>query len=273
MSEDLISRPERLADESSYANEDRPGEQHEKPIHLLDFLPDAEARELRTALSTNPNVELVEFGPLTPLPGNFVATHRLMSVLASGHLTHAGRAFSTTTSTVTSPKGTWNTLNVTILHNGSPIGSYTRNYPISYQTFEPFVWKGKIYALYSPHYTGTRLISLPDCQDLGGEDPDGGGFCPVEYFAPHHPITGESLGFALIAGCIWGDDSSWKIQHIDLTRAHESVITRSEKFGYIELSSEMNLKQAVRLPVPNLRGSIGNYLTITHATSFDLSKS
>ena len=48
-----------------------------------------------------------------------------------------------------------------------------------------------------------------------------------------------------MAGCYWGDDSSWKIQHIDVSRIDEGIIVRSDRFGYIELPSELSLKKAV----------------------------
>ncbi len=65
------------------------------------------------------------------------------------------------------------------------IGEYVRNYhSYAESTFYPFQSKGKWYALYSKDYTCTRLMSLPDCKDLGGEEPDSCGFCPVEMYVP-----------------------------------------------------------------------------------------
>lgn len=120
------------------------------------------------------------------------------------------------------------------------IGSYERNYSALFKTFCPFRLKGQDLALYSRDYTATRIMSLPDCQDLGGEDPSGGGFCPVEY----HLIPGTYHGF--VAGCIWGDDSSWKIQYLNLSRAEEGILRREEKFGYIRLPHDVSLCNAVR---------------------------
>jgi hypothetical protein len=53
--------------------------------------------------------------------------------------------------------------------------------------------------------------------------------------------------FGFISGCIWGDDSSWKIQFLDLSRAKEGIVERQERFGYIELSDNDTLKDAVNM--------------------------
>src|SRR5689334_5869598 len=148
------------------------------------------------------------------------------------------------------------------------VGEYERNYPSLLNTFAPFRAGGRDLALYSPDYTCTRLLELPSCRDIGGEEPHSDGFCPVDFFVPyyvemeswaednpprrrrkqmpkpedlvprstpvefpatsmrpgrvevHHeapvgPITYHPFGF--VAGCIWGDDSSWKVQYLDLS--------------------------------------------------------
>lgn len=63
------------------------------------------------------------------------------------------------------------------------VGEYFRNYGLLH-TFFHFQKDGKDYALYSPDYTCTRIMELPSCRDLGGEEPAGNGFCPVEYYVP-----------------------------------------------------------------------------------------
>ena len=49
------------------------------------------------------------------------------------------------------------------------------------------------------------------------------------------------------AGCIWDDDSSWKVQAIDLAGAAEGRIVRSERFGHLELPWKMSLRDAVHI--------------------------
>ena len=148
--------------------------------------------------------------------------------------------------------GCWNVLRVGVFdENGNQVGEYERNYHNLYETFFPFKKGDKWYALYSRDYTSTRVMSLPDCKDLGGEERDTWGFCPVEYYVPYEEHEGEFDTFeahpemGLVAGCVWGDDCSWKIQYLDLSKVEEGIIKRDNRFGYIELPSDMKLKDAV----------------------------
>lgn len=72
----------------------------------------------------------------------------------------------------------------------------------------------------------------------------------------HNPIVDESCfsisdiiytPFAFVAGCIWGDDSSWKIEFIDLSDIVNKKFNRTNKFGYIELPHNQNLKEAINM--------------------------
>lgn len=138
-------------------------------------------------------------------------------------------------------QGCWDVLKVEILEDGNKIGEYPRNYHTLYKTFHPFEQHGKRYALYSTDYTATRVMSLPDCKDIGGEKRDNFGFCPTDYYVPE-----ESKGlFGLVAGCVWGDDSSWKIQYLDLRNISKGKLVRDDRFGYIELPEDLSLAEAV----------------------------
>lgn len=75
------------------------------------------------------------------------------------------------------------------------IGEYTRNFPKLLHTFYPFRKHHKDYALYSPDYTATRIMELPSCRDLGGENPDPSGFCPVEFYIPSYVTQSETVTF------------------------------------------------------------------------------
>lgn len=79
--------------------------------------------------------------------------------------------------------GGWGSVRVGVFRGSEQVGEYRRNYRGT-PPFAPFEQGGRWYALYSRNYTATRLMSLPDCADLGGEEPAGGGFCPVEYHVP-----------------------------------------------------------------------------------------
>lgn len=157
--------------------------------------------------------------------------------------------------------GYWSSSRIGIFRGEEQIGEYIRNYSsFGEGTFLPFRVGGKEYALYSKNYTCTRLMSLPDCTDIGGESPDCVGFCPVDYSLMVDGIDGEDgetevaapadwqppadyVDFmqleprvALVAGCVWGDDSSWKLEAFDLSRVEEGILTRFQPFGYFELA-------------------------------------
>jgi hypothetical protein len=179
---------------------------------------------------------------------------------------------------------TWAHSIVRIFDRDVEIGGYERNHPsFAEETFEAFEADGTWYALYARDYTSTRLMTLPDCQDIGGEEPNEAGFCPVEFFVPRYrkvvmkvhatgyemehwwfESEGEegvngarggydfaygpwlSLDVGFVAGCHWGDDNTWKLQVIDLSRAAEGILSRSARFGHLEIG-KMPLAEAVRL--------------------------
>lgn len=205
--------------------------------------------------------------------------------------------------------------------NGNQLGEYTRNYAsFGEATFCPFQAKsGRWYALYSSHYTCTRVMSLPDCKDIGGEEPHQHGFCPVDYYVPilcgqeyepndkgpvvanhqpdvwahkvpyeggvryywpdddnhpepneerksaylkakeesrkeadvwydGHPYVERYAPFGFVAGCIWGDDFSWKLQFLDLSKAEGGVLSRDDRFGYVEVNTPLKDNVCVNDP-------------------------
>lgn len=193
-------------------------------------------------------------------------------------------------------KGYWKYLKIGVFRKEGDkeeqVGEYKRNYSNLYNTFFPFHLNGKDLALYSKDYTCTRIMELPSCKDIGGEEPHGHGFCPVDFYVPSYAdyemihdyragqkvepyvgkyrvdepgpgdlkaqtewsesksrrITGRMYyPFGFVAGCIWGDDTSWKIEYLDLDRAHEGILVRSDRFGYIELPANLDLKKAIHI--------------------------
>lgn len=212
------------------------------------------------------------------------------------------------------------------------LGSYIRNYGTNFDAFFPFRINGKDLALYSPDYTATRIMELPLCRDLGGEEPDDEGFCPVDYFVPtfidqeviylsnnesfpkeqisrnrinnpsegdqkesrstHQYINGvtgqecedttivKPIGsvafypFGFVAGCVWADESSWKVQYLDLSQADQGILKREERFGYIELPENIRLRDAIDMGVYlyelNFDDDEENRIRINVMQSFDL---
>ncbi|MBP7133845.1 hypothetical protein KBA73_01385 [Patescibacteria group bacterium] len=138
--------------------------------------------------------------------------------------------------------GTWNMLKCEVFcrreDGGEPdkVGEYQRNYSSFFNTFEPFLKDGKEYALISENYSRTAAISLPDCKIVAKEDPSAFGFCPTGFHVPwlgeNIPINGH---FGIICGCVWGDEFSWKVQFLDLSKIEEGIIRREARWGYVEL--------------------------------------
>lgn len=146
------------------------------------------------------------------------------------------------------PPGTWSGYKIGVFGGEKKIGEYNRNYSLM-RTFHPFQKDGKWYALYSPRYTATRVMSLPDCTDLGGEEPNGRGFCPVEYYVPQNSEGDDYYQpgyWGFVQGCVWGDDTCWKLQYLDLSRVEEGIVKREERFGYIPLPNG-NLKDLIEI--------------------------
>ena len=156
--------------------------------------------------------------------------------------------------------GTWDSTIVEVLRRQSADGlehvsTYERNYAML-QTFEPFRQKSRELALISRDYTKTAVMDLASGEIIAEEtEPTpGSGFCPVGFYVPdwwdvndgsvipgsnywnddHEWPTGD---FGFVWGCYWGDDSSWKIQYLDLRRVQEGIIGRDDRFGYVELAT------------------------------------
>ena len=162
-------------------------------------------------------------------------------------------------STISTCPECWNKLKVEIYQRNedetaTKIGEYERGYSNFFNTFVPFIQHGKEYALYSDDYTRTRVMTLPDCKDLCGEEGCAFGFCPVDYYVPYDPELGIHGEFGFVSGCIWGDDSCMKIELLDLREISQGKFIRKPAFGYLELPDGVALKDAV---------DMDNFFTIT----------
>ena len=197
---------------------------------------------------------------------------------------YLGTPFSIEAERIDNGKGYWGYQKITVYRDGTPIGGYTRTYETGAErTFHPFQVGTEWYALYSAQYTATRVARLTDTfEDWCGETPSAGGFCPVEFFVPmnfteHYTnkTTGEDLSYnvwldgeyedeaefftdatgksiqwanyGFVSGCQWGDDTSWKLRYIDLSKIPDKVLTIQERFGYWELADNMGIRQSIRL--------------------------
>jgi len=158
---------------------------------------------------------------------------------------------------VTTKPGCWDVLDVKIFRKGEDgkedqVGFYRRDYGDMFRTFHPFVKGDKEYALYSDDYTRTAVMELPSCRFVCGEEGDTFGFCPVDFYVPNKEedeLIGErglDGSFGFVAGCIWGDDCTWKVQWLDLSGIEKGIIRRdSKKLGYISIFRGLSLRQAI----------------------------
>lgn len=156
-----------------------------------------------------------------------------------------------------------------VYRKGILIGEYLRNYSnYGFETFYPFMVDNEWYALYSANYTATRVMKLhaDRIEDWCGEESDNNGFCPTEFYVPRYVTSNntpdydiiyvdsdysreefqaeivnpefvklEYCNFGFLCGCVWGDDTSWKLRYIDLSQIPAKVLSITEKFGYWEL--------------------------------------
>ena len=153
-----------------------------------------------------------------------------------------------------SPPGTWAQVSVEVLDGDLVVGTYDRDYQML-RTFEPFRQGDRHFALVSPHYEATSVMDLQTGEIIAEEE----GFCPVGFYVPdwwdiherdlERGVLPGSLGwtldhewpsrgdFGFVWGCIWGDDASWKVQYLDLSRIQQGELRREERFGYTILDT------------------------------------
>jgi hypothetical protein len=160
--------------------------------------------------------------------------------------------------------GTWDSTMVEVFRRTGvsggveKIGEYER-YHALFQTFEPFRQGDREFALISRDYTKSAVLDLGSGRVIAEENdepgaPPGGGFCPVGFHVPDwwdvhdgSVIPGSEYwtaddewpngDFGFVWGCHWGDDSSWKVQYLDLSRVQQGIVRRDDRFGYVEMAT------------------------------------
>jgi hypothetical protein len=157
-------------------------------------------------------------------------------------------------------KGYSASLNLAIVDRSTDktVFKFVRNYPATYDTFEPFYQNGHPYALISRYYTGTSVVDLERGEIIAEEPRESFGFCPVDFWVPDwwdchddsilpgtkfwddEKVSKPNGQFGFVAGCVWGDDAgAWKLQYLDLSRITEGIITREERFGYVAVQTPL----------------------------------
>ena len=189
--------------------------------------------------------------------------------------------------TIENHPGEWNSTKIAIFRDEILIGEYIRNYAnYATTTFSPFSIGEDWYALYSADYTATRVMKLhkDSIEDWCGEERSSVGFCPVEIYVPRYRMVkgsfesdgkthefetyavdcdykteGEFLkdmpefdfehhtDFGFLCGCVWGDDTSWKLLYIDLSKVPNKELSITDKFGYWQLPNKLKLKECINM--------------------------
>lgn len=91
---------------------------------------------------------------------------------------------------VSNGKGYWESTRIGVFQDDVQVGEFLRNYSgYGVSSFAPFRRGDNWYALYSPNYTCIKIMSLPDCKEIGGETPESFGFCPVEIYIPEYQLS------------------------------------------------------------------------------------
>lgn len=165
----------------------------------------------------------------------------------------------TTRVTTTTVPGEWTKVHVDVLDGDTLVAGYDRNYSML-RTFEPFRQGDGDFALISTDYTATAVMNLDTGAVVAAEEPAPGGFCPVGFYVPDwwDVHDGSRLpgsmhwqgaddewpvgDFGFVWGCVWGDDSSWKVQYLDLSSIRDGVIRRDDRFGYLKLATDTKLE-------------------------------
>jgi len=62
------------------------------------------------------------------------------------------------------------------------------------------------------------------------------------YWRPDDDQWPSGGDFGFVWGYVWGDDSSWKVQHLDLSAIQDGVIRRDDRFGYLKLATDPKLE-------------------------------
>jgi hypothetical protein len=173
--------------------------------------------------------------------------------------------YSATVERVSHPDA-WTKVQVEIRDRDRLVATYDRNYAML-DTFEPFRQGDRDFALISPNYTATSVIDLATGEIVAAEEPNAAGFCPVGFYVPdwwdvHEDSEGRGVlpgslwwaysanyyewpskgDFGFVWGCIWGDDTSWKVQYLDLSDIQAGVIRRDDRFGYVKLATHPKLR-------------------------------
>jgi hypothetical protein len=131
-------------------------------------------------------------------------------------------------------------------------------------------------------------MDLDSGEIIAGEESRSWGFCPVGFYVPDWwDVHGDGAvlpgstrwsadyewpmgDFGFVWGCVWGDDSSWKVQYLDLSRVGAGELGRDDRFGYVRLATHPNLQAKDIIQVVHREGE--PHVTFTINETFDLNE-
>jgi hypothetical protein len=197
---------------------------------------------------------------------------------------YQGTPFQLIVNAVDNGKGVWSTQDCEIWRIGgnekneavaATVGTFHYGYSGGIQNiFKPFKHKGKWYCTYATSYTCLSVACLDKDQLVHVADVPGDlaadGFCPAEAGVPFridceeglyadwdldgwdftnpsaNRMNAEFCDFGFYCGCVWGDDSSYKLKFIDFRDLEQGKIyTPEEPLDYYELPQNVSLEDAV----------------------------
>jgi hypothetical protein len=183
--------------------------------------------------------------------------------------------------------GAWDTVRVEVMDGERVVAEYRRDYRML-QTFEPFRQGDRMFALVSPHYTATSVLDLSSGEIVAAEEPRPNGFCPAGFYIPdwwnlHGDLTAlpgsldwkppdhewPAGDFGFVFGCYWGDDWSWKVEHLDLRAVSAGIIRREERYGYVSLASSKTLSPRDCIRCLSIGGRRQVHFTMTQMYDLD----
>lgn len=121
------------------------------------------------------------------------------------------------------------------------LGKYKRFSDKLGNTFYPFLYYGKDYAIFADKETSIKIVELSCFKEIASiESIDD--FFISEFYIPYFPEKGVFGQFGFMAGFVWGKENLYRIRYLDLSKLKEGILTQDERFGQIELMNLPSMK-------------------------------
>ena len=185
------------------------------------------------------------------------------------HPANACGGYLITTQKVDGKQGCWSVTKVEVRRGDTLVFEFTRQYPgFALETTRIFSLGGQDILVYSENYETLNFFNLTKREAIALDDESKKqihGFCPTEILVPKFAIeddiyicdggiTGEFHDFAFVSGCVWGDDSSWKLNILDMRNLLTGEVNYvnnlrelKPEWLYSEIPPGISLAQCVQL--------------------------